>query len=1060
MKKLTIMILAALLNVCAVMAVPAHKGTAKVQQPDGSTLTLRLIGDEWLHFNTTADGYSIVKNNEGYYVYALLNDGQLQPTSQVAHDEADRQAGEKTFLANVKKYQAPDMKPATARMKQQRDADMAKALAARKAGRYNYGNFRGLLILVEFNDCTFSRDDYHNLVDKMLNQENYTGYTDTNGRKVTFAGSVRDYFSDNSDGKFKPQFDVYGPIQVDYSQFDPNGTDNAWDICAAAIEAADPQIDYSEYDRDNDGTVDMVYFIFAGNGANYSGNDSRLYWPHRSGFYGYVKADGVRLGDYASSVELYGYTAYPNSITIDGIGTICHEFGHVLGLPDFYDSDYAQGGGQSNDPGAWSVMAGGSYNNSGRQPIGYSIFERYMVGFANPEVIEAEGSYTLQNVQSSNSGYRINSAVSHEFFMLENRQKDNKWNAYAPGNGMLVFRVDSTNTSVWSRNKVNANPAHNYYEMVRANGWKGQAAASDPFPGTAKVTELNNATTPASLLSWAKKETKWGMTNIRETGGVITFDIENTYILKGIDIEEPEDLTIGVGTSHQLNLVITPAYLKPELSWTSSKPDVASVDKEGRINGLSVGTTIVTVKTTDGKFSASCTVKVEAIPTYENIRSFLQQEDGTSALLNLENAEVLYVNGTTAYVRDASGSAIFNNTGLTVKQNDRLNGKLYLEIGTNNKMREFKPVSEKTDLTAISITAGEAVVPHFLKTEQLSEDYYADFVVIEEAQLVSGGGIYAVAGDKRVRLYNTLKLKNITVPKQLEDKRFTITAIFGTNTLNGQTIDELYLLASPEEDGKWEPPVPEPGPVAVADIQKLKELKENTLAELTLTNAQVLTNDGEEAVIRDATGAITLAIENMNVQINDVLNGTIVGTFSNEDGMAYLESVEGKTKTDTYTISEGTEAEPIIVTIADLLALDNNAKLLASPLTSNLVKIVDAAMKKDQMFFFTATDASTTGNIYVLANPEDSDIIMPMNTEGKKYDVTGLFGHLYDEDASMDMLAIVLTKSPEEKDETGLLLIDLDAASSAPTYNLSGQRVGKEYKGIVIRSGRRVINTK
>ena len=197
-------------------------------------------------------------------------------------------------------------------------------------------------------------------------------------------------------------------------------------------------INFKNYDRDNDGYVDLVYFIFAGNGSNYSGNDSRLFWPHRSAFY-YFRKDGVNLGDYASSVELAGWTDSPSTVKIDGIGTICHEFSHVLGLPDFYDTDYAQNG-QSNDPGDWSVMAGGSYFNDGRTPVGYSLFERFAVGFANVTTITGEGSYTLENIDNSNTGFRLKTSVDKESFYLENRQRT-KWNYYLPGTGMLVFRV-------------------------------------------------------------------------------------------------------------------------------------------------------------------------------------------------------------------------------------------------------------------------------------------------------------------------------------------------------------------------------------------------------------------------------------------------------------------------------------------------------------------------------------------------------------------------------------------------------------------------------------------
>ena len=178
------------------MAVPAHRGTLKVKQPDGSFVTLRMHGDEWRHFQTTADGYSVVKNARGYYVYAQLHDGQLQATGQVAHDAADRTSAEHDFLASVPKYQAPAMTERMARIKQQVEAREAEKRANRRVGRraaqYDYTNFRGLVILVQFNDKKFSRDDYSDIITDMINKPDYDGYTDTKGKKQVFTGSVRD----------------------------------------------------------------------------------------------------------------------------------------------------------------------------------------------------------------------------------------------------------------------------------------------------------------------------------------------------------------------------------------------------------------------------------------------------------------------------------------------------------------------------------------------------------------------------------------------------------------------------------------------------------------------------------------------------------------------------------------------------------------------------------------------------------------------------------------------------------------------------------------------------
>lgn len=804
MRKLFLTLVVMILGVISASAVPAMGNLVKVQQPDGTTVTIRLVGDEYLHFNTTADGYSVVKNDRGFYVYAQRSaDGQLVPTAQVAHDADARSTAEVSFLTNVPKRLQPVMTETAAQERKAEQRRQAKARERRRDPQYDYTKFRGLLILVEFNDKSFSRTDYKDIISDMINQKGYTGYIGDNGRKVNCPGSVCDYFSDNSMGLFQPEFDVCGPYKVNYSQYYPNGTNNANRLINAAINAADSDIDFSNYDGDGDGVVDLVYFIFAGNGSNYDGNDSRLFWPHRSVIFNgqnYVQKDGVVLWDYASSVELCGWTSQPSSIAIDGIGTICHEFSHVLGLPDFYDTDYSGSGGDSNHPGEWSVMAGGSYFNNGRSPVGYSAFERYMVGFAAPEVIDSAGSYTLEGLQESNRSYRINTPVNKEFFILENRQKKH-WDQYLPGHGMLVFRVDSTKVSVWRDNTVNCNPKHNYYELVRARGLMG-SGSYDPFPGSGRVSTLNNTTSPANLKTWAGKETEWGLKNIKETSGVITFDIEDTYILR--ELKAPDSLVVGLGMDRKLQVEAVPDYAHYTLTYTSSNDHVAFVTEDGIVSGITLGTATITV-TSDNGLSAKTVVEVKEMPVSENIAAFKAQEEEGQSVLQLKDAQVLYVYKNDVYVRDATSAIVFHETGLDVKANDVLNGTVYGQFVRNNRMPWFTKVEDITDLSSVKVTEGKVAEFRHVKLGELTEADYADKIIVDTVQLERNGGVFALEGDVRARLFSYFGIKDLKVPADIDGKRFNVSCIFGTHLLSGEVIDELYLLESPKEV-EWEDP--------------------------------------------------------------------------------------------------------------------------------------------------------------------------------------------------------------------------------------------------------------
>ena len=267
-------------------AVPAAPQPMLVTQPDGSTLMVRQNGDEYHHWRSTTDGYSIVKNDKGFYVYAALEDGALVPTDVVACDAEKRDAAQVAFLASTPKNLVPAITTEAAEMRAVSRSMQQGAQLKATTKQYDYNNFRGLVLLVEFNDCPFSRSDYATIVNDMINAKNFTGFMNTGviPSKIEYTGSVRDYFYDNSFGKFDPQFDVVGPVKVDYSMYDPQAVSGVRPIVLAAYNAAynNFDVDFSKYDCDKDGYVDMIYLIFSGAGANFAGNDQRFVWPHAS----------------------------------------------------------------------------------------------------------------------------------------------------------------------------------------------------------------------------------------------------------------------------------------------------------------------------------------------------------------------------------------------------------------------------------------------------------------------------------------------------------------------------------------------------------------------------------------------------------------------------------------------------------------------------------------------------------------------------------------------------------------------------------------------------------
>ena len=567
MKKSVMLIMLGLLCLAA-RAIPADPTPIKVAQPDGSMLTVVLHGDEFFHFTTTEDGYTVVKNAAGYYTYARLSGDRLVAGDRIARDQSQRTAADLSALAGIPKGLTSQQQYRAGMQQLNRRNSAMRRVGA--DGRMDYDNFRGLIILVNYSDKKFSMPDVNAFYDDMVNTHDYTGYV-LNNRRVNMTGSVRDYFYDNSNQIFDPHFDVVGPVDVPFSCRYPGGTDHADEVFHSALDLVDDSIDFRDYDSDGDGYVDMVFFLVAGLSSNYSGNDQSLLWPHMFYLYWAPPHDGMYFGLYACSTEIAGWQSYYSDV--NGIGTFCHEFGHVLGLPDLYDTDYTGGGGESNHPGEWSIMAGGSGNNFGRNPVGYSLYERYALGFTQPEVLNEVGKYEMQALDASNKGLRLNTLNPDEYFLIENRQPG-KWDRFLPGYGMLVARVDSTDANVWEQNTVNCRPSHMYYELLRAD-FAGRESASDPFPGTSGVTSITNFTTP-SLLTWDKSFNEFNILGIAENDGLISFElVRDTAIMSIVEDFENMPVTTDMAAKNVPGVFAT---------WNFSKSAVSSPG-EGECDG-------------------------------------------------------------------------------------------------------------------------------------------------------------------------------------------------------------------------------------------------------------------------------------------------------------------------------------------------------------------------------------------------------------------------------------------------------------------------------------------
>lgn len=437
MKRFILTLALLLAGVLAARAVPAYPRPVTVVQPDGSTVTIRLHGDENFHWITNESGEFMEYDEQGF----------LQRVS-----EASVMA-----RAAASPY----------RLAQHRN------VGPQRASSMSLGQKRFLVVLIEFSDKEFtkSRQDFYNLV----NQEGYNG-----------TGSVLDYYNAQSRGMFQPVWDVFGPVKASGKMADYGGNVSGSDknpdgLLAEALMALNGQVDYSVYDNDGDGYVDNVFYFYAGY-SEAEGGGSDCIWPHEwtlQGNYSSLVLDGKRFDSYSCSSELTGRSGS----NIVGIGACCHEFGHALGLPDFYDTNYETNGQADYTPGPFSLMDSGCYNNNSRTPPNMSALEKYMLEWMDePQTLSVPGQYSMGSI-TSNKAFMLPADVKGEYFIFESRDGTG-WDAYinyyapnTPVQGMVVYQVDRSSnkvtgsiraSSLWKYNKLNAYAVHPCYRIIPA----------------------------------------------------------------------------------------------------------------------------------------------------------------------------------------------------------------------------------------------------------------------------------------------------------------------------------------------------------------------------------------------------------------------------------------------------------------------------------------------------------------------------------------------------------------------------------------------------------------
>lgn len=511
MKKIIILLIAFTLT-NSTFAVTAFPEKVLFTQPNGEKVTIQMKGDEYVKYAHSEDGYTLLYDQDGFFNYAIINsEGNLVPSSYHAKEILLRTREEKQFLTNISKNLFFSESQVNSFIFIRNSVEQKLAQNPIPDSR---GTMKLLCILMEFPDKPFvkTNQDFQNLF-------NQVGYNFGGA-----SGSVHDYYAEASYNTLNLTFDVVGPYQTyeNMAFYGSNSFGDASQMAYEAINHAQNVVDFSDYDNDNDGTVDGLYIIFAGNGEE-AGAGGDAIWSHA----GWISAfhDGVEIDGYACSPEHRGVSG--NSITY--IGVICHELGHVLGAPDYYDTNYETGGSYEGT-GNWDLMASGSWNNSGRTPAHPNPrIKVYTYQWADVTILSAAQTVALPtSLYYQNGFYRINTNTNNEYFILENRVSSN-FDIGIPGYGMMIYRcasnVNTGSINTTHRQKFYPVAANSSQSLPTANVYGSINALSCPWPGSLNKTTFTDATTP-SMKSWANTNTNKPITNIslNPLSNVITFD--------------------------------------------------------------------------------------------------------------------------------------------------------------------------------------------------------------------------------------------------------------------------------------------------------------------------------------------------------------------------------------------------------------------------------------------------------------------------------------------------------------------------------------------------------
>lgn len=350
------------------------------------------------------------------------------------------------------------------------------------------------------------------------------------------------------------------------------------------------------------GQIPYLSLVFTGYGADVDSSDAALVWPVESTLGKSIRVPYLtpsrtaKQGQHQTATGyalLSNYDLVPELADPSGapstIGVYAHEFGHLLGLDDLYDTSSSDQVGQGD--GSWSIMAQGNWNGDpqGSQPAQLDPLSRILLGWVTPIVIhESITGLTIPPLETSPVVYALMPAgTQKDYFLLDNVEPISD-DVALPSFGLLIWHIDGSmatfSSSDWINNVLNSpsqNKTHHYDVLVEeANGSQNlQSASGENSPGTDTYPSLTNnrftASSKPNNILWDGKSIGINLTNIAvNSTKTVSLDVEDKQSGASLVVARP---TGGLNVLRTQSITLHVLYTTREHTIDVSHEGVFSV---------------------------------------------------------------------------------------------------------------------------------------------------------------------------------------------------------------------------------------------------------------------------------------------------------------------------------------------------------------------------------------------------------------------------------------------------------------------------------------------------